>query len=101
MSIAVLRRHSLAVAVAVLAGCAGAQSPNQGPPLLPPTANRAHKLASYVYVGQCCNFFNQDVVTIYDLALTGVARTITKGVDEPAPAAIRRSRPALPQPRSF
>jgi hypothetical protein len=55
MSIAVLRRHSLAV-VAVLAGCAGAQSPNQGPPLLPSTANRAHKLASYVYVGQCCIF---------------------------------------------
>jgi hypothetical protein len=47
------------------------------------------------------HFFNQDVVTVYDLALTGVARTITKGVDEPAPAAIRRSRPALPQPRSF
>ncbi|HLY03293.1 MAG TPA: hypothetical protein VKR56_12460 [Candidatus Cybelea sp.] len=80
MRIAALRRHSLAVAASVLAGCAGAQAP---PPLLPSTANRTHDLASYVYVGQCCNFFNQDVVTVYDLGLTGVARTITKGVNEP------------------
>ncbi len=83
MSIARLRCHGLAVAAAVLAGCAGAQAPNQAPPLLPSTANRTHKLASYLYVGQCCNFFNQDVVTVYDLALTGVARTITKGVTQP------------------
>jgi sugar lactone lactonase YvrE len=91
MRIAVLRRHSLVVAVAVLAGCAGAQLPNQAPPLLPSTANRAHKVASYVYVGQCCNFFNHDVVTVYDLALTGVARTITKGVDEPDYVTVDRS----------
>lgn len=36
-------------------------------------------------------FFNQDVVTVYDLALTGVARTITKGVDEPDYVTVDRS----------
>ncbi|MBV8530500.1 MAG: hypothetical protein JO104_04215 [Candidatus Eremiobacteraeota bacterium] len=92
MNIADLRCHASAVAAAVLVGCAAAQSPNQASPLVPSTTARsAHKLKSYVYVGLCCSFFNKDEIVVYDLALTGVARTITKRVTSPTYLTVDRS----------
>jgi hypothetical protein len=51
----------------------------------------AHKLPSYVYVGECCHFSNTGEVTVYDLALTAVARKITSGVTTPSFITVDRS----------
>ena len=84
MDIAGLRCHAAAVAAAMLVGCSTATRPTQTPPLLPSAADRGvPKAASYVYVGECCRFANTGEVTLYDLALTGVVRTITKDVGTP------------------
>ncbi|MFY9738290.1 MAG: hypothetical protein WAK11_04470 [Candidatus Cybelea sp.] len=84
MKIAGLRCHAWALAAATLAGCAAAQAPNQVPPLVPQTTNRDnHESASYVYAAECCRFASfGGNITLYEPALAGVARTITKGVGE-------------------
>ena len=82
---------SRGVAVALLAGCGGSQTPI-APPYAMPQAQAAavngdaHKPASFLYLAQCCRrlFSNHGNVTLYDLGLTGVARTITKGVSNPS-----------------
>ena len=86
------------VAVALLAGC-GPLRPAQDdtqPPIAAPYAmpqvpaaavhnGGAHKRASFLYLAQCCRqlFSNRGNITLYNLGLTGVARTITKGVSNP------------------
>ncbi|MGB8910607.1 MAG: hypothetical protein WCC84_17825 [Candidatus Cybelea sp.] len=92
---------SVAAAAAVLAGCGGSQPPlggvgpisqapaahaqRQSPGLVPSANAEAHKPAAFLYLAQCCQkiFSNQGNITLYDLRLTGVARTITKGVSNP------------------
>jgi DNA-binding beta-propeller fold protein YncE len=90
------------VAVSLLAGCGGLQTPIAAPyamPQAPAAAVRthsrgpalvrsngdAHKPASFLYLAQCCQqlFSNRGNITLYDLGLTGVARTIIKGVSNP------------------
>jgi sugar lactone lactonase YvrE len=71
---------SWCVAAAALAGCGGPQ-----PALVPSANGAAHKPAAFLYLAQCCQqiFSNHGNITLYDLGLTGVARTITKGVSNP------------------
>jgi hypothetical protein len=79
---------SWCVAAATLADCGGSQ------PALVPSANRAaHKPAAFLYLAQCCQqiFSNHGNITLYDLGLTGVARTITKGVSNPVFISVDRS----------
>ncbi len=70
------------VAVALLAGCGGSQPPTGAPDA---AVLAAHAPASFVYMGQCCGpeFSNKGNVTLYDLELSKVARTITKGISNP------------------
>jgi hypothetical protein len=92
---------SICAAVAMLAGCGGSQPPigvpgpmsqapaahtdRQSPGLVPSANGEAHKPAAFLYLAQCCRqiFSNHGNITLYDLGLTGVARTITKGVSNP------------------
>jgi hypothetical protein len=74
------------VAAALLAGCGAL--PLSRPDLsgIAPSANGdAHKPGAFLYLAQCCrqSFSNHGNITLYDLGLTGVARTITKGVSNP------------------
>ena len=91
MNVAGFRRYASGVVAALLVGCATAQSPNQAPPLLPPAERGAPKLASYVYVGECCRFNDDGEVILYDQALTAVARKITEGVTTPDFITVDRS----------
>lgn len=78
--------RSLALIVAsVLAGCATSQIPGPGPLLVPSANGEAPKPASFLYLAQCCGglFSNHGAITLYDLGLTGISRTITKGVLDP------------------
>lgn len=77
---------SASVAAVCFAGC-GSQ-PIGAPGVVAQSQARAiavhsdrgtHKLA-YVYVGECCHFYNTGAVALYDLALTEVVRTINKVV---------------------
>jgi sugar lactone lactonase YvrE len=92
------------VAVSLLAGCGGLQTPiaapyampqapaaaghthSRSPALVRPANGDAHKPTSFLYLAQCCQqiFSNRGNITLYDLGLTGVARTITKGVSNPS-----------------
>jgi hypothetical protein len=62
-----------------------AHAGRQGPSLVPSANGKAHKPAAFLYLAQCCRkiFSNHGTITLYDLGLTGVARTITKGVSNP------------------
>jgi hypothetical protein len=93
----------ICVAAAILTGCGGSQPPivapyampqapaaavhthSWGPALVRSANGDAHKPASFLYLAQCCQqlFSNRGNITLYDLGLTGVARTITKGVSNP------------------
>ena len=74
---------SSCVAAAVLAGCGGLR---QAPGLVPSANAEAKKPAPFLYFAQCCRqiFSNRGNITLYDLGLSGVARTITKGVSNPS-----------------
>lgn len=78
---------SIMAAGAMLVGCG--QQPRSGIPDTTSEAPAVHadrKPASYVYVAQCCrqSFSNHGEITLYDRKLSGVARTITKGVSNPS-----------------
>jgi hypothetical protein len=76
----------LALAAAgVLAGCATIQNVGPRPEFVPSAIGAPHKPASFLYLAQCCQqiFSNKGNIAFYDLELTGVARTITKGVLNP------------------
>jgi hypothetical protein len=40
-------------------------------------SDRGNGKLAYVYVAECCHYYNAGAVTLYDLALTEVVRTIT------------------------
>jgi sugar lactone lactonase YvrE len=71
----------------MVVGC-GQQLPNEVPGRISqaPAFRADRKPASYVYLAQCCRqlFSNHGEITLYDLKLAGVARTITKGVSDPS-----------------
>jgi DNA-binding beta-propeller fold protein YncE len=81
-------RHALSscVTAAMLSACSGSQPPIGAAAALP--QSQTHAIAAhgsrgthnpaYVYVGECCHFYNTGAVALYDLALTEVVRTITK-----------------------
>lgn len=76
----------LALAAAgLLAGCAIVQNSGPGPAFVPSANAEAHKPTAFLYFAQCCRqiFSNRGSITLYDLGLTRVARTITKGVSNP------------------
>lgn len=85
----------LALAAAgLLAGCATTQNVGLVPPEFAPSATGdAHKPASFVYLAQCCVqlFSNRGDIMLYDLGLTGIARTITKGVSNPSSLTVDRT----------
>jgi|SRR5579862_1519857 len=86
MKTTIANRYALSVAAAgaLFAGCGNSQLPTgiSGPTSQAPAA----KSASFVYLAQCCRqlFSNYGNITLYDLELAGVARTITKGVSNPS-----------------
>jgi hypothetical protein len=84
----------LALAAAgVLAGCATIQSLGPGPAFVPTANGEAHKPASFLYLAECCQqlFSNRGDITLYDLGLTRVARTITKHVSNPSAITVDRA----------
>jgi sugar lactone lactonase YvrE len=94
MRISGLARFALTsyAAIAMLAGCGVlrlAQDDTQPPIGIPGLTSQApaarDKPAAFLYLAQCCRqiFSNHGSITLYDLGLTGVARTITKGVSDP------------------
>jgi hypothetical protein len=85
MNMAGIRCYAWAVTATVIAGCAiqSPQSPSQAPPPLLPAADRPDHKTAYVYVGQCCRYYNSGKITLYDLGLTGAVRMITNGDTTP------------------
>lgn len=82
----VLRRvMSMGIAAVLLAGCGGSQLSTGEPAASPQVASAYHRhnAPSFLYLGECCRHVNNGSITLYDLGLTGVARTITKGVSTP------------------
>jgi hypothetical protein len=74
---------------ALIGGCGGSQPPTNAPGAMPqaPAAavHPAHAPRSFLYMAQCCEpeFSNKGNVTLYDIGLSKIARTITKGISNP------------------
>jgi hypothetical protein len=85
MRIAALIRFALSscVAAAMLGACGGSQPPIGLPDQI--SQARTHKPGAFLYMAQCCRklFSNRGDITLFDLGLTGVGGTITKGVSNP------------------
>jgi sugar lactone lactonase YvrE len=82
-------------AVAILAACGATQPPIGEPgPLSRAPAAEAHGPAAFLYLAQCCRdiFSNRGNITLYNLGLTGVARTISKRVSNPSFISVDRAR---------
>jgi len=79
-------------AAALFGGCGGFQE-SIGVPQAPAAVRAAHAPPSFVYLAQCCQpqFSNKGNVTLYDLGLGKVARTITKGISNPWTITVDRS----------
>jgi DNA-binding beta-propeller fold protein YncE len=92
MNIVDPRRLALAAA-GLLAGCATIQNVGSGPAFVPSADDQMHKPASLLYLAQCCVqlFSNRGDIMLYDLGLTGVARTITRGVSNPSSITVDRA----------
>ena len=100
MKVSGISRYAVCASMssALLAGCGGSQPPigvpySRGPALVRPANGAAHKPASFLYMAQCCQplFSNHGNITLYDLGLTGVARTMTKGVSNPSFITVNRA----------
>ena len=82
-------RFAFAIGTAMVLGACGGSQPQIGMPAVMPGAaakGDSHKTRSFLYMAQCCQpvFSNQGNITVYDLGLTRIARTITKGVSNPS-----------------
>jgi sugar lactone lactonase YvrE len=100
-------RLSACAAIALLAGCGGAQSPigpfgttAQGaataverrspevPQAIRPTTSTT---GSYLFAADCCGVFNSGDVNVYDPGLTGLSRQVVRGAFNPIAIAVDRT----------
>jgi sugar lactone lactonase YvrE len=98
MKTTIVNRYALSVAAAgaVLVGCGRSQLPAGVPvPMFqaPAAHTEAQRPESFLYLAQCCQqiFSNHGNITLYDLGLAKVARTITKGVSNPSFVTVDRA----------